>query len=123
NVASLSAKQPIDNLVLSNAFRPAVVGLAKTLAAELGRDGITVNTLCPGYTRTDRLEELGRVRAQAANTTPEAIYAELARAVPLGRIAEPEEFAAVAAFLCSERASYVSGATIQVDGGASRGLL
>jgi 3-oxoacyl-[acyl-carrier protein] reductase len=123
NVASISAKQPVDGLVLSNAFRPAIAGLAKTLANELGRDGILVNTVCPGYTRTDRLEELAHVRAEAGGTTPEQVLAELARGVPVGRVGEPEEFAAVVAFLCSERASYVSGAVIPIDGGSTRGLL
>jgi 3-oxoacyl-[acyl-carrier protein] reductase len=123
NIASISAKQPVDGLVLSNAFRPAIAGLAKTLANELGREGILVNTVCPGYTRTDRLEELSQVRAEAAGTTPEQVLADLARGVPLGRVAEPDEFAAVVAFLCSERASYVSGAVIPVDGGSTRGLL
>jgi 3-oxoacyl-[acyl-carrier protein] reductase len=123
NIASLSAKQPLEGLALSNAFRPAIVGLAKTLANELGRDGILVNTVCPGYTRTDRLEELARVRAQAAGTTPERVIAGLAEGTPLGRIAEAAELADVVAFLCSERASYLTGATIPVDGGATRGLL
>ena len=123
NVTSISAKQPVDGLVLSNAFRPAVVGMAKTLAAELGPDGILVNNVCPGYTRTDRLMELARARAEAGGTTPEEIVAALARDVPLGRIGEAQEFAAVVAFLCSERASYVTGATIAVDGGAAKGLL
>ncbi|HET7293683.1 MAG TPA: SDR family oxidoreductase [Vicinamibacteria bacterium] len=123
NVTSLSAKQPVDGLVLSNAFRAAVVGLAKTLSNELGPHGILVNNVCPGYTRTDRLDELARVRGKAAGTTPEQVIAGLAQAVPLGRIAEPDEFAAVVCFLCSERASYVTGATIPIDGGAVRGLL
>jgi 3-oxoacyl-[acyl-carrier protein] reductase len=123
NVASLSAKQPIDGLALSNALRPAIVGLAKTLANELGKDGILVNTVCPGYTRTDRLDELALHRAVAGGTTPEQVLADLARGVPLGRIAEAAEFAAVVAFLCSERASYLTGATIPIDGGAIRGLL
>ena len=123
NIASLSAKQPIDGLVLSNAFRPAIAGLAKTLANELGKDGILVNTLCPGYMRTDRLQELAEVRARKAGKTPEQMIAELAAGVPLERVGTPEEFASVAAFLCSERASFVSGATIPVDGGACKGLL
>jgi 3-oxoacyl-[acyl-carrier protein] reductase len=123
NIASLSAKQPVDGLVLSNAFRPAIVGLAKSLASELARDGILVNTVCPGYTRTDRLEELAQHRAAAAATTAEQVLADLARDVPLGRVAEAAEFAAVVAFLCSERASYMTGATIPIDGGATRGLL
>jgi 3-oxoacyl-[acyl-carrier protein] reductase len=123
NIASLSAKQPIDGLVLSNAFRPAIAGLSKTLSNELGKDGITVNTLCPGYTATDRLKELSEARATRAGTTPAQELAGFAAGVPLGRVATPEEFAAVAAFLCSERASFVTGTTIPVDGGASRGLL
>jgi 3-oxoacyl-[acyl-carrier protein] reductase len=123
NIASLSAKQPIDGLVLSNAFRPAIAGLSKTLANELGKDGILVNTLCPGYTATDRLRELAEARAVKAGTTPAQELAAFAGGVPLGRVAAPEEFAAVAAFLCSERASFVTGAVIPVDGGASRGLL
>jgi 3-oxoacyl-[acyl-carrier protein] reductase len=123
NVASLSAKQPVDGLLLSNTFRPAIVGLAKTLSNELGADGILVNTLCPGYTRTDRLQEVADARAKAAGITAEKVLADLAKSVPLGRIAEPEEFAAVAAFLCSERASFLTGLTIAVDGGACKGLL
>jgi 3-oxoacyl-[acyl-carrier protein] reductase len=123
NIASLSAKQPIDGLVLSNAFRPAIVGLAKTLANELGKDGILVNTLCPGYTRTDRLDEIAELRSKKAGTTPEQVLAGLAADTPVGRVGTPEELAAVAAFLCSERASFVSGATIPVDGGACKGLL
>jgi 3-oxoacyl-[acyl-carrier protein] reductase len=123
NITSLSARQPIEGLALSNAFRAAVVGFAKTLANELGKDGILVNNVCPGYTRTDRLDELSHVRAQATGITPAQYLAGLAQAVPLGRIAEPEEFAAVVTFLCSARASYLTGATIPIDGGASRGLL
>jgi 3-oxoacyl-[acyl-carrier protein] reductase len=122
NIASLSARQPIDGLALSNAFRPAIAGLAKTLSNELGRDGILVNTVCPGYMRTDRLDEVMKARAAKAGSTPEKVLADLAAGVPLRRVAEPEELAAVVAFLCSERASYVTGVTLPVDGGAQRGL-
>ncbi|PYQ47428.1 MAG: 3-oxoacyl-ACP reductase, partial [Acidobacteria bacterium] len=86
------------------------------------REGILVNTVCPGYTRTDRLDEVAQARARATGATPAAVIEALGQGVPLGRIAEPEEFAAVVAFLCSERASYVTGQTIAVDGGATRGL-
>jgi 3-oxoacyl-[acyl-carrier protein] reductase len=122
NIASLSVKQPIDNLILSNTFRPAIAGFSKSLSKELGPHGITVNTLCPGYTRTDRLEELAESRVKAAGITKDQYYETLGKSVPLGRIAEAEEFASVAAFLCSERASYISGVALQVDGGASVGL-
>ena len=122
NIASLSVKQPIDNLILSNTFRPAIAGFSKSLSKELGPHGILVNTICPGYTRTDRLEELAESRVKAAGITRDQYYEMLGKNVALGRIAEPEEFANVAAFLCSERASYVSGIALAVDGGASVGL-
>ncbi len=122
NIASLSVKQPIDNLILSNTFRPAIAGFSKSLSKELGPFGILVNTLCPGYTRTDRLEELAESRVKSAGITKDEYYESLAKNVPLGRVAEPEEFASVAAFLCSERASYISGIALAVDGGASVGL-
>lgn len=122
NITSLSAKEPIDGLVLSNTLRPAIVGLAKTLSKELGGEGILVNNVCPGYTRTGRLEELASVRAEARGVGAEEILSEIARSVPLGRVGEPEELGAVIAFLCSERASFLTGATIPVDGGACRGL-
>ena len=122
NIASLSVKQPIDNLILSNTFRPAIAGFSKSISRELGPHGILVNTICPGYTRTDRLEELAESRVKAAGITRDQYYEMLGKNVPLGRIAEAEEFANVAAFLCSERASYVSGIALAVDGGASAGL-
>jgi 3-oxoacyl-[acyl-carrier protein] reductase len=123
NIASLSARQPIQGLALSNALRPAIVGLAETLANELGKDGILVNTVCPGYTRTERLDEVAQARAKTMGVTPEQVIEALGRSAPLGRVAEPEELAAVIAFLCSERASYVTGTTIAVDGGATRRVL
>ena len=123
NIASLSAQQPIQGLALSNTLRPAIVGLAETLANELGPDGILVNTVCPGYTRTERLDEVAEARAKAKGVTPQQVIETLGRSALLGRVAEPEELAAVIAFLCSERASYVTGTTIAVDGGATRRVL
>lgn len=122
NIASLSAKQPIDGLILSNTFRPAIAGLSKALSKELAPHGILVNTLCPGYTRTDRLEELAEDRSKKLGITREEYFLGLAKIVPIGRIGDPEEFANVAVFLCSERASYVNGVTLAVDGGSSAGI-
>jgi 3-oxoacyl-[acyl-carrier protein] reductase len=114
-VTSISVKQPIPTLALSNAARPGVVGYAKSLVAELGDAGITVNVLAPGYHATDRLAQiLGDDHAAR-----DAITAD----IPLGRMGDPADLGAVAAFLASEQAGYVTGAVISVDGGASRSLL
>ncbi len=122
-ITSISVKQPIDNLMLSNAVRAAVTGLAKTLSNEFGKDNITVNNVCPGYTLTDRLEEMAGVQALAAGVSREAIFDGWMRDIPLARLGRPEEFAAVVAFLCSERAGYVTGVSLQVDGGRVKSLL
>jgi 3-oxoacyl-[acyl-carrier protein] reductase len=122
-ITSVSVKQPIDNLLLSNSIRAAVTGLARTLANEYGPHGITVNNVCPGYTMTERLNELGDKLAAGAGSTREKIFAQWSAQVPLGRLARPEEFAALVAFLASERASYINGATIAVDGGWVKSLL
>jgi 3-oxoacyl-[acyl-carrier protein] reductase len=122
-ITSISVKQPIDGLMLSNCLRAGVAGLAKTLANEYGADGITVNNVCPGYTLTDRLGELFGKRAKDAGVTIEEIQKQSAAAVPIGRLSRPDEFAALVAFLSSERASSMNGTTIQVDGGLIRGLL
>ncbi len=122
NITSVSVKQPIDNLLLSNSIRPAIVGMAKTLAGELARENVLVNNVCPGWTRTDRVDQLLKARASQEGTTPEEVYHRIARDIPIGRMAEPEEFANLVVFLASERASYITGSTIAVDGGAIKGI-
>ncbi len=122
-ITSMSVKQPVDGLLLSNSIRAAVTGLARTLANEFGADGITVNNVCPGYTLTERLDELAEQQAKNAGIPREKIFERWSSQVPLRRLAKPEEFAALVAFLVSERASYINGATIAVDGGWTRSLL
>jgi 3-oxoacyl-[acyl-carrier protein] reductase len=121
-ITSSAVKQPVDGLLLSNSIRAAVTGLARTLANEFAAHGITVNNVCPGYTRTTRLDNLassisGRTGAQA-----ESVFADWAHQIPAGRIGTPQEFAAVVTFLASERASYVNGTSVAVDGGMIRSL-
>jgi 3-oxoacyl-[acyl-carrier protein] reductase len=122
-ITSISVKQPIENLMLSNAVRAAVTGFAKTLASEVARDGILVNCVAPGYTRTDRVLELAEAAAAREGVARETVLERTVKVVPMGRLGEPEEFANVIAFLASDRASFVTGTTIQVDGGFVRGLL
>lgn len=122
NITSVAAKQPLPNLVLSNSLRAAVTGFAKTLADEVAPFGVTVNNIMPGYTRTERVEQLSRDVARQEGVTPAEVVARWEAAIPSKRLGEPREFAAVAAFLVSERASYVSGSSIAVDGGWVRGL-
>lgn len=123
NITSVSVKQPIEGLILSNTVRAGLTGWAKTVAAEVAADGVTVNNVAPGYTRTERQEELARARSEALGKTRDEIIATWATQGPMGRIGEPEEIAAAVAFLASERASYITGITLQVDGGWVRSLL
>jgi len=118
---SYAVKNPIDNLILSNSIRLAVVGLGKTLANEVSKDGITVNTVCPGWTYTERVEQLITDRAQRQGLSVEQTMAQITNTIPMGRMGRVEEFAAAVAFLACERASYITGAALQVDGGATRG--
>jgi len=122
-VTSIAVKQPVDGLVLSNALRAGVTGAMRTLANEVAPFGITVNTLLPGYTRTERVEQLDRARAEREGVLPGDVRRRVEAQIPMGRLGEPPEFAALAAFLASERASYITGQAIAVDGGWIRGLL
>lgn len=123
HITSISVKQPIEGLVLSNALRSAVTSLAKTLAAELAPHNILVNCVAPGYTRTDRVVELSEQAAAREGTTADVVEQRTIAKIPLGRMGEPQEFGEVVAFLASPAASYVTGVTIPVDGGWTRGLL
>jgi 3-oxoacyl-[acyl-carrier protein] reductase len=123
NVTSIAAKQPIEGLMLSNSLRAAVIGFARTLANEVAPFGVTVNNLLPGFTRTDRVQELARAAGGKAGASNTDIVARWEKEIPMGRLGEPREFAALAAFLASERASYITGSSIAVDGGWIRSLL
>jgi 3-oxoacyl-[acyl-carrier protein] reductase len=121
-ITSVSTKQPVPDLVYSNAVRAAVVGLVKSLANEFGKDGILVNNVGPGYTATERLKELARSRAKAAGKTEQEILEGFAADAPLKRLGDPRELADTIVWLASERASYITGQTILVDGGVYKGL-
>jgi 3-oxoacyl-[acyl-carrier protein] reductase len=123
NITSVSVKQPIDGLLLSNTVRAGLTGWAKTVSTEVAADNVTVNNVAPGYTLTERQEELATARAKATGKLKEEMIGLWAAQVPIRRLASPEEIAAAVAFLASERASYITGVTLQVDGGWVRGLL
>jgi 3-oxoacyl-[acyl-carrier protein] reductase len=123
NITSISVKQPVENLMLSNSLRAAVTGMARTLATEVAPFGITVNNVLPGYTRTERVVNLAEATAAREGISPAEATARWENEIPMRRLGEPREFAALAAFLCSERASYITGTSIPVDGGWIRGLL
>lgn len=121
-ITSVTVKQPVEGLILSNAVRSGVSGLVKTLANEYGPYNVLVNNVCPGYTATARLISLTATLAGKEGVTPREIEERWARQAPLRRIGQPEEFANLVVFLASERASYITGASIAVDGGLVKGL-
>ena len=121
-LASSGVEQPIPRLALSNGIRSAIVGWSKTLADEVAADGVTVNVLLPGRIHTQRVDELDASAAKRSERSLADIAAASAASIPLGRYGRPEEFADVAVFLASERASYITGSKIRVDGGAIRGI-
>src|SRR3977135_95551 len=117
NITSVSVKQPIEGLLLSNTVRAGLTGWAKTVSAEVAADGVTVNNVAPGYTLTERQEQLAEVRSKALGKSKPEIIESWATQAPMRRMARPEEIAAAIAFLACERASYITGVTLQVDGG------
>jgi 3-oxoacyl-[acyl-carrier protein] reductase len=121
-ITSVTVKQPLSDLILSNAVRAAVVGLVKSISNEFGKDGILANNVAPGFTTTERLKELAGTRALAAGVPAEKIYEQWAAEAPVKRLAEPKEVADAILWLASERASYITGQTVLVDGGIYRGL-
>ncbi|HEX4207930.1 MAG TPA: SDR family oxidoreductase [Ktedonobacteraceae bacterium] len=124
NIVSTSVKQPIEGLLLSNSIRAGVVGLAKTLSIELGPDNITINNVCPGRMLTDRLRQTSHLDEKLSRgMSEEEALAEAAAGIPLGRVGKPEELGALVAFLSSTQSSYITGTTIQVDGGSTRAML
>jgi len=122
NITSIAVKQPVENLILSNSIRAGITGFARTLANEVASFGITVNNILPGFTRTERLVNLAEETAGRKGVSIEEAYQTWVKDIPMNRLGEPEEFGNVVAFLASERASYVTGASITVDGGWVRSL-
>ncbi len=118
NIASVSVKQPVNELLLSNSLRLSVLGWSKTLSNQVAKDGILVNSVCPGWTRTGRVVEIFDAWAKTQATTPEKVEASITAGIPMGRLGKPSELANLVVFLASEKASYMTGTSIQVDGGA-----
>lgn len=122
NITSVAAMQPIENLMLSNTLRNGIIGFAKTLSNDLAKFNITVNNIAPGFTLTNRLYELAVNRAKQKGISHEQILVDMTKEIPMNRLAKPEEIASVAVFLASKQASYLTGNTIQVDGGWVKGI-
>jgi 3-oxoacyl-[acyl-carrier protein] reductase len=123
NITSISVKQPINGLILSNTVRAGLTGWAKTVSNEVAAENVTINNVAPGYTLTERQDELAEARGQALGKTKQEMISMWASEAPMMRLADPMEIAAAVAFLASERASYITGVTLQVDGGWVKSLL
>ena len=122
NITSVAVKQPIDNLMLSNSLRNGLIGFAKSLSNEVAKFNVTVNNIAPGYTLTNRIYDLAVSKSKQEEKSHEDILIEMAKEIPMNRLASPEEIASVAVFLASKQASYITGNTIQVDGGLVKGI-
>jgi len=123
NLTSVSAKQPIETLILSNMARAGVLGFSKSLSSQLAPFGITVNSVCPGYTRTERVENLANSFRKAGKGSVQDFFQNIEKIIPMGRLGRPYEIAAAVVFLCSEAASYITGVALQVDGGFVKAIL
>jgi 3-oxoacyl-[acyl-carrier protein] reductase len=121
-LASVAAKQPLPGLILSTTARAGVLGFAKALADEVAADGITVNTICPGFIATERIAELTETRAKREKRASQDVMRDMVADIPLGRMGRTDELAAVVTFLASDKASYITGAVLQVDGGFTRSI-
>jgi len=122
NITSITVKQPVDNLVLSNSLRTGVTGLAKTLSTEYAKYNVTVNNIAPGYTLTNRLYDLAVARAKKEKHSHEEILTAMAKDTPGNRLGAPEEIASAVLFLASKKASYINGITLNIDGGLNKSL-
>jgi len=122
-ITSVGVLQPIDELILSNTYRAGVTGFCKTISNTYASFGITANCVCPGYTATERLKSLAATRAEQAGKSPQEILDSIAATIPVGRVGRPEELAALISFLASDRAAYITGTSIPVDGGLVRALV
>jgi 3-oxoacyl-[acyl-carrier protein] reductase len=121
-ITSISAKQPLDDLILSNTVRAGVLGFTKSLSNELAQYNITVNSICPGYTATDRLKDFAEGLSKKSKFSVKQVFTSWERSIPMKRLAEPREPAALIAYLASEAAAYLTGAAIQIDGGFIKAL-
>ena len=123
NMTSVAVKQPLEGLILSNTIRTGLIGLAKTLSNDYAPYNILINNVCPGVTLTERVKQLSVAMAAQKGISPEKVIQDWEAGIPMGRMGRPEELANLVVFLASERASYITGTTTQVDGGFYKGLM